>query len=80
MRNAEAQAVEDERLREILDHVQYMADNLSAESYFEVLEGLVDSARRYLKGVEDPDLRRDLREMYQEVIKFAFELKLNHVH
>jgi vacuolar-type H+-ATPase subunit E/Vma4 len=80
MQRAEAQEAADDRLRDILEHVQYMADNLSAESYFQVLEGLVDSARRYLRDIEDPELRRDLRKMYQEVINYAFELKLNRVH
>jgi hypothetical protein len=80
MRKAEAQERADERLREILEQVNQMADTLSPESYFQVLEGLVDSARLYLRKIEDPDLRRDLREMYRQVISYAFELKLNRVH
>jgi len=80
MRKAEAVEGADERLREILEQVNQMADTLSPESYFQVLEGLVDSARFYLRKIDDPDLRRELREMYRQVIGYAFDLKLNRVH
>ena len=66
----------DERIAGVLRQIEEMARTLSAEAYLRRVEDLADSARRYLLTIPDPRVRQDLRQLYQQVISYALDLKI----
>ncbi len=77
MRNqAEERDWQEDRLQAIYENIRHMHGTLSAEDYFNALEGMIDDARQTIQAIEDPSAKEDYRDFYSQVIDYAMNLKL----
>jgi len=59
-----------------LGEIQRRAQEMPAEEFFEHLDDLVESSRRFIDSFDDDETRGRLREVYRGIIRYALDCKI----
>jgi len=76
MRKIAGARAEEQGWELVFEQVRKMALELSNEEFFQKLEVLIDSARRELEGIPEPQVKAEIHKNWIELIDYALSLKV----